>query len=48
MARAKLDHHSRARFALRLGHRYPARVVLTLRDGATQLALSRTLRVGPR
>jgi plastocyanin len=48
VARAKLDHHSRARFALRLGHRYPARVVLTLRDGATQLALSRTLRVGPR
>jgi plastocyanin len=48
VARAKLDHHSGARVALRLGHRYPARVVLTLRDGATQLALSRTLRVGPR
>jgi plastocyanin len=48
VARAKLDHHSRARFALRLVHRYRARVVLTLRDGATQLALSRTLRVGPR
>jgi plastocyanin len=48
VARAKLDHHSRARIALRLEHRYPARVVLTLRDGATQLALSRTLRVGPR
>jgi plastocyanin len=48
VARAKLDHHSRARVALRLGHRYRARVVLTLRDGATQLARSRTLRVGPR
>jgi len=48
VARAKLDHRSRARVALRLRHRYPARVVLTLRDGATQLALSRTLRVGPR
>jgi plastocyanin len=48
VASAKLDHHSRARIALRLGHRYRARVVLTLRDGATQLALSRTLRVGPR
>jgi plastocyanin len=48
VARAKVDHHSRARFALRLAHRYRARVVLTLADGATQLALSRTLRVGPR
>ena len=28
-------------------HRYPARVVLTLRDGATALAVSRTLHVGP-
>jgi plastocyanin len=48
VARAKLDHHSMARFALRLAHRYPARVVLTQRDGATALALSRTLHVGPR
>jgi plastocyanin len=48
VARAKLDHHSMARFSLRLAHRYPARVVLTLRDGATPLALSRTLHVGPR
>jgi plastocyanin len=47
VARAKLDGRSRARFAMRLAHRYPARVVLTLADGATQLALSRTLRVGP-
>ena len=37
-----------ARFSLRLAHRYPARVVLTLRDGATALAVSRTLHIGPR
>ena len=48
VARAKLDHASMARFSLRLRHRYPARVVLTLRDGATALAVSRTLHVGPR
>jgi plastocyanin len=48
VARAKLDHHSMANFSLRLAHRYPARVVLTQRDGATALAVSRTLRVGPR
>jgi plastocyanin len=48
VAHAKLDRHSRARFVLRLGRRYRARVVLTLADGATQLALSRTLQVGPR
>jgi plastocyanin len=48
VARARLDHASMARFALRLRHRYPARVVLTLRDGATALAVSRTLHVGPR
>ncbi|MEN3285356.1 MAG: hypothetical protein V7607_6496 [Solirubrobacteraceae bacterium] len=48
VARAKVDHHSRATFSLRLGHRHPARVVLTLADGATRLALSRTLHVGPR
>jgi plastocyanin len=48
VARAKVDHHSRARFSLRLSRRYPARVALTLADGATQLALSRTLQVGPR
>jgi plastocyanin len=47
VAHARLDHHSRARFVLRLGRRYRARVVLTLADGATQLALSRTLQVGP-
>jgi hypothetical protein len=48
VARAKLNGDSTARFALRLAHRYPARVVLTLRDGATTLAVSRTLHVGPR
>ena len=48
VARAKLDHHSTAHFALKLAHRYPARVVLTLANGATVLATSRTLRVGPR
>jgi len=48
VARAKVDHHSRANFRLRLRHRYAARVVLTLADGATQLALSRTLHIGPR
>jgi plastocyanin len=48
VARAKLNGESVARFSLRLAHRYPARVVLTLRDGATALAVSRTLHVGPR
>jgi hypothetical protein len=48
VARAKLDHASMAHFSLRLAHRYPARVVLTLRDGATALAVSRTLHVGPK
>ena len=48
VARAKLNSDSVARFSLRLAHRYPARVVLTLRDGATALAVSRTLHVGPR
>jgi plastocyanin len=48
VARAKLNHESVARFSLRLAHRYPARVVLTLKDGATALAVSRTLHVGPR
>jgi plastocyanin len=48
VARAKLDHSSNARFALKLAHRYRARVVLTLADGATALATSRTLHVGPR
>jgi hypothetical protein len=41
-------HMSGARFALKLAHRYPARVVLTLANGATTLATSHTLHVGPR
>jgi plastocyanin len=48
VARARLDHHSRARFALKLAHRYPARVVLTLSDGATALTTSRPLHIGSR
>jgi plastocyanin len=45
--RTKLDRSSTARFALRTRQRVAARVVLTLRDGATALAVSRTMRVGP-
>jgi plastocyanin len=48
VARTKLDRSSRARFSLKLAHRYPARVVVTLANGATVLATSRTLHVGPR
>jgi plastocyanin len=48
VARAKLDRSSKARFTVKLAHRYPARVVLTLADDATVLATSRTLHVGPR
>ena len=48
VARAKVGRDSRATFRLRLAHRYRARAVLTLADGATQLALSRTVHVGPR
>ena len=45
--RTKLDRASSARFALRPRRRVAARVVLTLADGATPLAVSRTTRVGP-
>jgi hypothetical protein len=45
--RTKLDRSSRARFAVRVRRRVAARVLLTLPDGATPLAISRTLRVGP-
>jgi plastocyanin len=45
--RARLDHSSTARFSLRLGRRVAARVLLTLPDGATPLAISRTVRLGP-
>jgi hypothetical protein len=43
--RARLDHRSRARFALRRAHGAPARAVLTLADGWTELARSRPFRV---
>jgi plastocyanin len=46
VARKRLDRHSRARFVVKgIEHRVRARVVLTLSDGATQLARSRVLRV---
>jgi plastocyanin len=45
--RTKLDRSSTARFALRSRRRVAARVLLTLPDGATPLAVSPTVRVGP-
>lgn len=45
--RQRLDRASAARFALRTRRRVAARVLLTLPDGATPLAVSRTVRVGP-
>jgi len=45
--RTKLDSSSAARFALRTRQRVAVRVLLTLPDGATPLAISRTVRVGP-
>jgi plastocyanin len=45
--RTKLGRASTARFALRLRRRVAARVLVTLPDGATALAVSRTVRVGP-
>jgi plastocyanin len=45
--RTRLDRVSAARFALRTRRRVAARVLLTLPDGATPLAVSRTVRVGP-
>jgi plastocyanin len=48
VAHARLDRSSRARFRIALRHRVPARVVLTLSDGATPLAISRTMHVGGR
>ncbi|HUR83852.1 MAG TPA: hypothetical protein VMY78_00780 [Solirubrobacteraceae bacterium] len=46
--KARLDGHSSASFAIRTKRRLRARVVLTLPDDATRLAISRTVRVGPR
>jgi hypothetical protein len=45
--RTKLDRSSAVRFPLRLRQRVAARVLLTLPDGATPLAVSRTVRLGP-
>ena len=45
--RTKLGRSSTTTFPLRLRRRVAARVVLTLPDGATKLAVSRTRRVGP-
>jgi plastocyanin len=45
--RQKLDRASTARFVLRTRRRVAARVLLTLPDGATPLAVSRTTRVAP-
>jgi hypothetical protein len=48
VARGKLDASSRARLTVSLRRTVPARVLLTLPDGATALATSPTLRLGPR
>ena len=45
---AELDRDGRARFSLRTARRVRARVVLTLADGATPLAVSAPLRLGRR
>lgn len=46
--RTRLDAQSRARFRIALRRRVPARVVLTLPDGATVLAESKVLALGAR
>ena len=46
VARAELDRSGRARFRIRPPRRVRARVVLTLADGATPLAVSAPLRLG--
>ncbi len=46
--KARLDARSTAHFDVRTKRRLRARVVLTLPDGATRLAISRVVRVGPR
>jgi hypothetical protein len=45
--KARLDGASSARFVVRTRRRLQARVVLTLPDEATRLAVSRTVHVGP-
>jgi plastocyanin len=44
----RLDHHSRARFVVRVSHKVRARVVLTAADGATPLARSPVVKLRPR
>jgi plastocyanin len=46
--RARLDHHSRARFVIHTRRRVAARVVLTRADAATELARSPVLRLARR
>jgi plastocyanin len=46
VARTHLNRHSRVRFSIPRGRRHKARVVLTLPDGATVTAASRTFWVG--
>ena len=48
VARAHVNRNSRVRFAIPRGRPHKARVVLTLADGATITAASRTFRVGRR
>jgi plastocyanin len=48
VARAHLNRRSRVRFAIPRGRPHRARVILTLADGATITATSRTFRVGRR
>jgi plastocyanin len=48
VARARLNRDSRVRFAIPRGRRHRARVILTLADGATITAVSRTFWVGRR
>ena len=43
---AELDHHGHATFSVRVPRRVRARVVLTLADGATPLAVSPELKIG--
>jgi hypothetical protein len=48
VARAHLNRSSRVRFAIPRGRPHRTRVILTLADGATITATSRTFRVGRR
>ncbi len=48
VARARVGRDGSAGFRIPIGRRVPARVVLTLEDGATRLTTSRTVHVGAR